>query len=163
MTMTTKRPGIVVGVFEASADARAAVRELKANGFSDAHIGVAVRYDEAGRESDSGTASETGAVTGLAAGAGIGTLWGLAILAGALPGIGPAIAGGTLGVLLSSAAAGAAVAGVAGALIGLGIPEEDAAYYEDEFKAGRTIVTVKAGSRDDEATSIMAHFNGFAR
>ena len=161
--MTTNRPGIAVGVFEEGADACAAVRELKVCGFSDAHIGVAARYDETGRESDSETASEAGAVTGLAAGAGIGTLWGLAILAGVLPGIGTAIAGGTLGVLLSSAAAGAAVAGVAGALIGLGIPEEDAAYYEDEFKAGRTIVTVKAGSRADEAASVMAQFNALAR
>ena len=47
-----------------------------------------------------------------------------------------------MGVLLSNAAAGAAVAGLAGALIGYGIPEDEAKYYQGEFEAGRTIVTV---------------------
>ena len=99
-------------------------------------------------------------VAGLAAGAGVGALWGLGILAGVIPGIGPAIAGGTLGVLLSSAAAGAATAGLAGALIGLGIPDEDASFYEGEFKAGRSIVTVKS-PRHTEACAILNRFGGY--
>ena len=74
---------------------------------------------------------------GLAAGAGVGTLWGLGILAGVLPGIGTAIAGGTLAALLSSAAAGAATAGLAGTLIGFGIPEDEAKYYDEQFRSGR--------------------------
>ena len=77
------------------------------------------------------------------------------MLSGVIPVIGPAIAGGTLGILLSNAAAGAAAAGLAGALIGSGIPEEDARYYHGEFEAGRTIVTVKADGRYDEATAIL--------
>jgi uncharacterized protein (TIGR02271 family) len=68
----------------------------------------------------------------------VGALWGLGILAGVLPAIGPAIAGGTLAAILSSAAAGAATAGIAGTLIGLGIPEDEANYYHQEFRAGRT-------------------------
>jgi len=46
------------------------------------------------------------------------------VLAGAIPVVGPAIVGGTLGTILTNAVAGAAVAGVVGALIGFGIPEE---------------------------------------
>jgi hypothetical protein len=48
--------------------------------------------------------------------------------------------GGTLGILLSSAA----TAGIDGALVGLGIPDEDAKHYEGD-KAGRTIVPVRGG------------------
>ena len=62
----------------------------------------------------------------------MGALWGLGILAGIVPAIGPAIAGGTLAAILSSAAAGAATAGVAGALIGLGIPEDEAKRGEEK-------------------------------
>ena len=54
------------------------------------------------------THAKEGAIAGVAAGAGVGALWGLGILAGVLPGIGTAIAGGTLAAILSSAAAGAA-------------------------------------------------------
>ena len=78
-----------------------------------------------------------------------------------LPGIGTAIAGGTLAAILSSAAAGAAAAGVGGTLIGLGIPEEEANYYDREFQAGRVVVTVDAGSRFQEAQSILVQNAGY--
>ena len=71
-------------------------------------------------------------------------------MAGFLPAIGPVVAGGIFASILASAAGGAAVAGIAGALIGLGIPEHEAAYYEGEVKSGapsspsrRTIVTTR--------------------
>jgi hypothetical protein len=80
-----------------------------------------------------------------------------------LPGIGPAIAGGTLGILLSSAAAGAAALGVAGALAGLGLSEEDAGYYENEFKSGRTLVTVKGGAKSAAAQKIITQHGGTTR
>lgn len=42
-----------------------------------------------------------------------------------------------------------------GALIGLGVPEEEAHYYESEFNEGRILVTVKAGSRFTEARDVL--------
>lgn len=152
---------VLVGVFDHRSQAQQAVNELKRAGFTDEQIGVIARSDSTDTASDddsSGSYAEEGAITGLAAGAGVGALWGLGILAGAIPGIGPAIAGGTLGVLLSSAAAGAAAAGIAGALIGLGIPEEEAQQYESEFRAGRTLVTVKGSGRQAEAQTILRRF-----
>jgi hypothetical protein len=156
-----------VGVFNDANQAQQCVNELRRAGYRDDQIGVvshnrdgssnATRPDE-----DSGTKVEEGAVAGLATGAGVGALWGLGILAGVLPGIGPAIAGGTLGILLSSAAAGAAAAGIGGALIGLGIPEEDAKYYEGEFKAGRTLVTVE-GDPDGRAEGLLNQYGGYNR
>lgn len=153
----------LVGVFHEASQAQQAVQALKRAGFKDEQIGVLGRHKEAmGETSDSGdTLAEEGAFAGLAAGAGVGALWGLGILSGVLPGIGPAIAGGTLGVILSSAAAGAATAGLAGALVGMGIPEEDAAFYEGEFKSGRSIVTVRTHGRHADAVAILSKFGAY--
>src|SRR5262245_38918665 len=146
--MATTQHTLVVGVFESRDRAQQAVNELRRLGFREEQIGVAARdggtVKGATKVKKGGTRVEDGAAVGLAAGAGVGALWGVGIMAGMLPAIGPAIAGGALATILSSAAAGAATATVAGALIGLGIPEEEARYYEEEFKAGRIIVTVHA-------------------
>src|SRR5215210_5461120 len=121
----------VVGVFEDRRLADQAVAELKKAGFRDDQIGVAMRHTE-GMESATTTGDSddtnagSGAMTGALTGLGLGALAGLGVLAGVIPVVGPAIAGGTLGIILSNAAAGAAVAGLAGALIGSGIPEEEA-------------------------------------
>src|SRR5687767_1826399 len=110
--MAVSTGNTIVGVFESPAAAQRAVNELRQAGFSDSQIGVVSHNKDGGADvvNDGNTKATEGAATGLAAGAGVGALWGLAILSGLLPGIGPAIAGGTMGVLLSSAAAGAAAA-----------------------------------------------------
>jgi len=172
--MTMQRRSPVVALFEDRSLAQRAVNELKKSGFRDDQIGVAGRGHEFAASGDVPHADRNledsdlensytgeGAVAGAAAGAGIGALWGLGIMAGVMPALGPAIAGGTLAAILSSAAAGAAAAGVAGALVGMGIPREEADYYESEFKSGRTIVTVHAPGREDEAMAIMRLFGGF--
>ena len=159
----------IVGVFDDQTQAQAAVKELKRRGFTEAQIGVAGRHYDASGAVNTGKISDDkddtyageGADAGIATGAGIGALWGLGILAGALPAIGPAIAGGTLAVLLSSAAAGAATAGVAGGLVGLGIPKEDADYYEAEFHSGRTIVTVDAAGRETDVREVFSSFGAY--
>ena len=158
--MSTSRMPAIVGVFHRHEDARTAVRNLKDADFADSDIGVIVRDDRdpqtlSESETEHGSHVGEGAAAGAAAGAGIGALWGLGIVAGLLPAIGPAIAGGALAAVVSSAAAGAAAAGVAGALIGMGVPEEEAKHYESEVHSGRTIVTVDAGTRRDEAIAIL--------
>ncbi len=163
-TETTLRT-TAVGVFHDREHAQAAVSELRQLGFPEDDIGVAYRGEEdvhgAHEVREQGTHAAEGAGVGAATGAGIGALWGLGILAGVLPAVGPAIAGGTLAAILSSAAAGAAAAGLAGALIGAGIPEEEARYYEDEFKAGRIVVTVRGESRYDEAAAVLRRHGGY--
>src|SRR5262245_30332732 len=131
-----RKPGTVVGVFANRKNADKAARELRDAGFTDEQIGVASR--DRRKLGDSETMAEEGAVTGLIAGAGVGTLVGRGVLAGVLPVIGPVVAGGTLAVLLANAAGGAAIAGLVGALIGLGVPEEEARFYENEVRTGRT-------------------------
>jgi len=157
--MSARTQSSIVGVFHDQAAAQCAVRDLRQAGFTDAQIGVIGRDSSGNRVTTSGDGTEShmaeGATTGLAAGAGLGALWGLGVISNVLPVIGPAIVGGTLGVILSSAAAGAAAAGLAGALIGLGLPDDEAKYYDSEFQAGRTLVTVTAPGREAEARTIM--------
>ena len=167
MTKNTNGRSTIVAVFNDRTQAQQAINELKRAGFRDDQIGVTSREGNlhgatAGDGSGDNYAAEAGAA-GLATGAGVGALWGLGIVSGLLPAIGPAIAGGTLAAILSSAAAGAAAAGLAGTLIGMGIPKDEAEFYEGEFKAGRTLVTVNAGSKQAEALSIIRRFGGYDR
>jgi len=154
----------VVGVFEDKRHADQAVADLKKAGFGDNQIGVAIRHSEEfgnTTTADDDTEAGTGAVAGALAGLGLGTLAGLGVLSGMIPVIGPAIAAGTLGVILSNAAAGAGIAGLVGALIGAGIPEHEATYYQGEFEAGRTIVTVQADGRAEEASTILRRHGAY--
>lgn len=159
--MTSTQHCAAVGVFEDHDQADRAVDELRNQGFRNDQIGVVGPDPKAGSTStDSRTGS--GAVTGAIAGAGVGGLVGLGIVAGVIPVLGPVIAGGTLAVILANAAGGAVIAGIAGALIGLGIPKEDAEHYEGELKQGRTIVTVKdLGERYNEAQAILQRHGGY--
>jgi len=150
----------VVGVFTDRKHADKAITELHKAGFTESQIGVAMRHDESfGSTNDLTTAEDShagsGALTGALTGIGLGALAGLGVLAGVIPVIGPAIAGGTLGVLFSNAAVGAGIAGLTGALVGAGIPEEEAHYYQSELESGRTIVTVQAAGKVDEASAIL--------
>jgi uncharacterized protein (TIGR02271 family) len=156
----------VVGVFESRDQAERAVADLRKAGFADAHIGLVGR-DASGATTRADGAGKTsageGAAIGAAAGAGVGGLVGLGIMAGVIPVIGPVLALGTLGTILLNAAGGAAIAGIAGALVGSGIPEEDAHYYEGEVKAGRFLVTVQADGRADDARRIVQGAGGYDR
>ena len=58
-------------------------------------------------------------------------------------------------------AIGVATGGLVGALIGLGIPEEEAHYYHGEFQAGRTLLTVRADGRRDEAAAILRRHGAY--
>ena len=163
-TMTARQTA--VGSFESRGDAQNAVAALRRAGFRDDQIGVVSRSSEttSGTRVESGdpthTRWEEGAGVGAAVGATTGVGLGLAVAAGIIPGIGPLIAGGTLMALLASAGAGATVGTIVGGLVGLGIPEEDAEYYDSEFRSGRTIVTVRAGDRCGEADRILSDHGG---
>lgn len=139
-----------IGVFATREAADRAVADLKKAGYRDNQIGM-VGKDSKGNtvklDGEGKTHAGEGMAIGAAAGAATGAALGVGILAGVLPVVGPVLALGTLGTVLLNAAGGAAAAGLAGALIGWGIPEEDAKYYEGEVKAGRYLVTV---DRDDD-------------
>jgi uncharacterized protein (TIGR02271 family) len=164
MATANRTRTVVVGVFHDRAHAQAAVDELRRMGFGEDQIGVAAR-EGAGvtdaTELDTDTHAGEGAVAGGLAGAGVGGLWAVGIAAGVLPAIGPAIAGGILASILASAATGAVAGGVIGALLGIGVPEDEAKYYDEEFRSGRTIVTVRAENRFDEAQDVLRRHGAY--
>jgi uncharacterized protein (TIGR02271 family) len=146
----------VVGVFNERSQAELAVQELERSGFSPEQVGFTTRGEGAGNGSGEGTqhAEPKGALGGAVGGTVIGGILG-ALATGLIPGVGPIIAGGILAGVLGGAAAGAAAGGIGGALMGAGVPEEDARHYESEVKSGRSLVTVKAGDREEDATRIL--------
>jgi len=155
--MTSATRTTVVGVFEDRAAAERAVDRLKDAGFNAQQVGFAGHGEHdkpEGLSDDKAENIATGAAAGLIPGGIIGGVLG-AVATGLIPGIGPVISAGILAGTLGGAAAGAAAGGVLGALTGLGIPEDEARYYEGEFKSGRTLVTVKAGGRYDEASRML--------
>ncbi|HEV7282341.1 MAG TPA: YsnF/AvaK domain-containing protein [Pirellulaceae bacterium] len=155
-----------VGVFEDRTKAQHAIQELKRMGFTDQQIGVASQGEHKNElvhanHDEHGNHAGAGAAAGVAGGLGVGALWGLGIIAGVLPAIGPVIAGGVLASIAASAAAGAAAGGLVGALVGMGVPNDEAEYYENEFRQGRTIVTVQSGDRFDEVRGVMRRFGAY--
>jgi len=157
--MTNPQRSTVVGVFRDRQQAERAIAELRQMGFNDDQIGFVMQGQDGGTTTttsgqaqgeNAGAGAATGAVTG-------GVIGGLIAAAASLliPGFGPVIAGGILATVLGGAAVGAAAGGLLGALTGLGVPEEEARYYESEVQSGRTLVTVKAGNRYQDVINVL--------
>jgi hypothetical protein len=163
----------VAATFEDRGDAERAINALKDAGFSADQIGVALRDRTQQGEliEDTGTKAAEGAVSGALGGGLLGGVigWLVGIGALAIPGIGPVVAGGALatalgiagGTAAAGAGIGAAAGGLVGGLVGLGIPEEEAKYFESGFRSGRTLVTVNAGpGRANEAVDMLRAYGG---
>jgi hypothetical protein len=138
----------VVGLFADQSTAERGIQALKAAGFSEQQIGVAVRDRAQQQAITEGTGTQTaeGAAAGAVGGGMVGGVIGLLAGVGALviPGIGPIIAAGALASTLTGAGIGAAAGGLIGALAGMGIPDEDAKHFDRGFQEGGVLVTVQA-------------------
>lgn len=150
---------IVVGLFETPTQAHNAVDELFRNRFEREEISVLAHPRE---EAESGPGDEAGAsrrrdvpggsgpATGMGVGAALGGLGGLLVGLGmlAIPGIGPLAAAGPLATALAGAGLGAVGGALVGALVQLGIPEDEAQHYAEGVRRGGTVVAVRT---EDEA------------
>ena len=152
-----------VGVFDDRSDAELAAQDLRANGFTDDQIGYAWRDDKGKTHAEgnkSGEMAASGAGTGVVLGGIIGAAAALLI-----PGVGPVVSGGLLATALAGGATGAVAGGVAGgisgALLGLGVPEVEAKYYDEQVRDGRTLMTVRADDRYSDASDIVRRRNGY--
>lgn len=153
--MTTRS---IARLFDTSAAAHAAVRDLEAAGFSADDISY-MGNETGGTLSDTTTRTgATGADTGAATGATLGTVLGggAGLLAGigalAIPGVGPVVAAGWLIATLTGAGAGAAAGGLLGALGSAGFGEEHTHTYAEGVRRGGHLVVVRA----DETRTGMA-------
>jgi len=132
------------------AQASEIVNRLRIAGFASRDISVLMPDSKETRQfaNDQGTKAPEGAAagvgTGLLAGGALGWLAGIGSLA--IPGLGPLIAAGPIVAALTGAAVAGTVGGVAGALIGMGIPDEDARRYETRVRTGNALISVHTES-----------------
>ncbi|MBC8159881.1 MAG: hypothetical protein H7Z42_01570 [Roseiflexaceae bacterium] len=123
----------ILGIFDHAEDARHALNELRDSGLE--------LYDTslvAQGEGDTLSAPE---------GAAVGAAWGglVGLVALAIPGIGPFIAGGALVAGLTGAAAGAVVGGIGGALAqNNNLSPEASERYAGAVQQGKTLIVVQA-------------------
>ncbi|MEO5938955.1 MAG: hypothetical protein ABIQ43_08080 [Sphingomonas sp.] len=159
---------IVSAVFDNRTEAERAVTELRAAGINDSAISIVAQEDGKNTTTDGSGAEETTDFVGkVAAGAGIGTLLGIAALA--IPGVGPLVAAGAIAssAIPGAAIAGAAIGGAAGGLAKVlgdhGVGEDDAAYYENSVNNGGVFVSVdtnSSGATADDVTDILHRSGG---
>ncbi|MCX6131003.1 MAG: DUF3341 domain-containing protein [Proteobacteria bacterium] len=123
-----------------------AVNSLKSAGFRSTDISVLFPDNEGTKDfaHEKATKAPEGASTGGAAGVLLGgTLgWLVGIGSLAIPGVGPFIAAGPIMAALAGAGMGGTIGGLAGALIGMGIPEYEAKRYEGLVKSGGILASV---------------------
>jgi hypothetical protein len=170
MATATQRTTLV-GIFDSVEGARRAVEELHRAGFGDHQITMvhhhtpegdvevtdldAAKAAQVSGETKEAPASALGAVTGALVGGAV------AAASMAIPGLGAVtllgslIGTGVLAGVATGVVGGAVGGGIVGALVGLDFPEHEARLYEQELKAGRALVGVRAGDRSNEAWDII--------
>lgn len=159
---------LVSAVFDSEREAESAVAELRSAGLTDAAISIMAQHGGKNVATDGAGEEATKDVIGkTAAGAGVGTLLGIAALA--IPGVGPFVAAGAIasvaipGAALTGAAVGAVAGGVSGFLTHHGVSKEDAGYYEGRINDGGVFVsadTSSAALTAERANDILARNGG---
>jgi len=144
--MTTTTPTVFALVSDVY-QAETAVLAVRNAGYSPDAISLLTPNNNAGVDdvkTVNATKAPEGAVTGATTLGILGGIGGFLIGIGALaiPGVGPFIAAGPIMAALGGVAIGATVGGVAGGLIGMGVPEYEAKTYDANVKAGKTLIAV---------------------
>ncbi len=140
----------VVGLFDDYNQAKSAAVEVERAGVLHSDISVLANNEtevhgrrdtvETGHgmghavTKDAGVGAEVGGVLGLLAGLSLFVIPGLGFIAGA----------GWLAGMLTGAGIGAAVGGLVGVLTHVGVPHEEAVYYNEGIRRGGTLVAIRA-------------------
>jgi len=153
---------VVFGIFESRMQTNDVLQGLTEIGFRETEVStlvpdtrgiVSLQYDKGTKASEGLAAGVTG---GFALGGALGWMIGVGALS--IPGVGPVIAAGPILLALAGAGAGGAIGGIGGALVGLGIPEEDAMQYERFLKEGGMLVSVQVENKywEEKARTALA-------
>jgi hypothetical protein len=136
----------VLALFREPRDAEAAIRALRSAHFDSAQLGIAHPGDsDVPRHGRIALKGVIGAVVGCAI---VGVLIG--VVAGGLLPMVPAWLPGGWFVPFMLGIAGAGTGAVAGLLLSQSVAERGAYYYDDEVRAGRTLVRVEADPAEVE-------------
>jgi len=145
--------------------AESIIGDLKLAGFGNNDISALLPDKRTTKDfaHEHNTKAPEGAVTGGAAGLGVGAVvgWLAGIGALAIPGVGPLIAAGPIMGALAGGAVGGATGGIIGALVGMGIPEFEAKRYEEKVRDGNILLSVHTedGKQRDAAKEIFKRHN----
>jgi hypothetical protein len=141
----------LTGLYDSYDDAEATIRDLESAGIPRGDISVVAnniddRFTTPAKEgNEAGPGAGAGAALGAVVGGAGGLLAGIGMIA--IPGLGPVVAAGWLVAAAAGAAGGAVVGGagggIIGAMIGDGVPEEQAHIYAEGVRRGGTLVTVR--------------------
>jgi len=142
----------VFGIYSTYEGVESAVDALKSAGFRNTdisalfseNVGTKDFAHEKGTKAPEGATA--GAATGVIVGGALGWLAGIGALA--IPGLGPFIAAGPIMAALAGAGVGGTVAGITGALIGMGIPEYEAKRYEGRLRKGGILLSVHSDNSE---------------
>lgn len=138
---------LVTAIFHSRPAAEMAVDELNRAGFAPEDVSLLMSDSTRGREFavKKSTKVPEGTATGATVGGVIGAVAaGLAAVGSlAIPGL-ALVAAGPVVAALAGLGAGAAAGGLTGALIGLGLPEHEAKFYDKEIEKGGILVGVYA-------------------
>jgi hypothetical protein len=160
--MTNEKIIQIVGIYDREDKAVQAVEDLKSQGYAQKDISMITNnremLEKLGINEPTRSKMNEGAKTGAATGSLIGGLAGLLAGFGAftIPGIGPILAAGPIVAAFVGGSAGIGVGGITGALIGLGIPEEEANRYEQEMQQEKILVLVEK-QNNQSTTKPMDH------
>jgi hypothetical protein len=151
------QPQAVFGTYESAEQAERAVEMMRSAGFRDVDISMLCTENAGNMDLaiDKTTKAPEGAVAGGSAGAvlggALGWLTGIGVLM--IPGAGPFLAAGPLMGLLGGVGLGGTLGGLAGALIGTGIPEFEARRYAGQIHGGHVLLSVHCDNQDWATTA----------
>jgi hypothetical protein len=142
----------VFGLYSSRGAVDEAVDHLRNGGFRSEDISVLFPENVGNKDlaHEKNTKAPEGATAGGISGGVIGGAlgWLAGIGALAIPGLGPFIAAGPILGLLGGIGAGATIGGIAGALVGMGIPEYEAKRYEGRIREGGILLSVHSDNSD---------------
>jgi uncharacterized membrane protein len=153
----------VVGVFHDRSEASKAIQALKDVGFATEDVSILMPDPKPVQAGDDTSNTDFGSAGPAVAGGVLGGAAGWLVGIGSfmIPGVGPFIGAGALLASLAGAAIGASIGALASGLTQMGIPEEEARWYEQQAHGGRTLVTVRAGQRVADARALLRRYGAY--
>lgn len=143
----------VLGIYGSRSGAENGIIFLREAGFANTAISALLpeSVGSEGLASNKITKAPEGATSEAGSGAVIGGAlgWLLGIGALTIPELGPFLAAGPIMAILAGIGVGGAVGGFTGALVGLGIPEDEAKEYEGRLKKGGILLSIHCENGED--------------